>query len=191
MAPLGFLRFVTVVSLAVLQASFDALPVNALAVEHGHLGRGLSHAHADIAKKRDSPSSKKCRPRPTTSPKPAADNVPAPSTPSHSTQPASTTTSSQPPPANTPSSSGGGGKSFLAWSNNEQGSLEHFVSNNPACVHSFILSGSFLTPRVGSTTGTLRNIPRTILAHLLRYLKLWISSPPFTAGLRFPRSQVL
>jgi len=132
MAPLGFLRFVTVVSLAVLQASFDALPVNALAVEHGHLGRGLSHAHADIAKKRDSPSSKKCRPRPTTSPKPAADNVPAPSTPSHSTQPASTTTSSQPPPANTPSSSGGGGKSFLAWSNNEQGSLEHFVSNNPA-----------------------------------------------------------
>ena len=190
MAPLKFVHFLTVVSLAVLQASFDALPVNALAVEHGHLGRGLGHAHADIAKKRDSPSSKKCRPRPTNSPKPAADNVPAPS--SYSSQPAHTTTSSQ-PPTYTPSSSGG--KSFLAWSNNEQGSLDNFISHKPMCVHSFILSrSSLLTSCLGSTTGRFKNIPRMILAaisSLGMISRLWNSSPPFTALRRLTRSALL
>jgi hypothetical protein len=155
MAPLNFLHFLTVVSLAVLQASFDAIPVNALAVEHSHLGRGLSHAHVDIAKKRD-PSSKKCRPRPTSiAPKAAAAAATPPSSApsSQPSQPAQTTTSSQSSSTYTPSSSGGG-KSLLAWSNNEQGSLKNFAKNKPMCVHSFILSNSsLLTSRVGSITG--------------------------------------
>jgi hypothetical protein len=110
-------------SLALLHASFDALPVNALAVQHGHVARGLGHAHADIAKKRD--SSKQCRPRPTS----AAANIVATTTPlpysAPSSKPSQTAQSTAPPSTSTPSSSGGG-KRLLAWSNNEESSLRHF-----------------------------------------------------------------
>jgi hypothetical protein len=122
-------------SLAVLHASFDALPVNALAVQSGHLGRGL--AHADIAKKRD--SSKKCKPRPTSA-SPNAVTTTSSSVPSSGpSQPAQTTASSQSPPTYTPSSSSGGSKVLLAWSNNEQSSLGNFFTGQTDTIYNWAL----------------------------------------------------
>lgn len=146
MAPVKFL--LTVVSLAILHASFDALSVNALSVERSHVGRDFSHVHAEIAKKRA--DSKKCRPRPT-----SASQSPAPTTyhaantnanyapSSNSSKPAETTSSSQPASTNAPASSINS-KVMYAWSNGEQGSLNNFMTNTPRlCVHSLIVSCSF------------------------------------------------
>jgi len=142
MAPSNFLRLFTVFSLAILNISFDALPVNALAVERGHVARGVNHAHAGIAKKRG--DSKQCKPRPVTS-TPAYIPSSSPTTSHHSaadghlaspvpiSEPSThktTTTSSSPMPSVTPSSSSSysGSKVALAWSNNEQSSLGNFIS---------------------------------------------------------------
>jgi hypothetical protein len=127
MAVVRFLHILTIVSLAILHGSFDARPVHALSVERGHLGRDLSHAHAEIAKKR-ADSSKKCRPRPL-----SASQSPAPTTTPHAnyvplskSEPTQTTSSSQPASTNTPASTVGS-KIMLGWSNNEQPSIPNFV----------------------------------------------------------------
>lgn len=139
MAPVKFLHILTVVSLAILHASFDALPVNALTVERSHLGRDLSHVHAGIAKKR----SKKCRARPTSASQSSAPTTTnsnsAPS--SNPSEPAHTTSSSQPASTNAPASSINS-KVMYGWSNNEQGSIPNFISGSTRlCVHSLIVSG--------------------------------------------------
>lgn len=139
MAVVKFLHIFTVVSLAILHASFDARPVNALSVERGHLGRDLAHAHAEIVKKRG--DSKKCRPRPSSaSPNPVAptttyaNNYAPSSKPSEPAQ----TTSSQPASTNTPASSGSS-KIMLAWSNDEQPSLPNCLvpGTRTLCVHDY------------------------------------------------------
>jgi hypothetical protein len=157
MAPVKFI--LTVVSLAILHASFDALPVNALTVERSHAGRDFSHVHAEIAKKRGD-SSKKCRPRSTSasqSSAPTANSNYAPS--SNPSEPAHTTSSSQSATAsssqsaatNAPASSINS-KVMYGWSNNEQPSIPNFVTGSTRlCVHSLIVSGfSPLTPSAQS-----------------------------------------
>ena len=154
MALLKFLNVLTVLSFAVLHTSFDALPVNALTVERGYLGRDLSHLHAEIAKKR-SDSSKKCRPRP----KNASPNHVVPTNThvnlapaSKPSKPADTTTSTSSQSAPTyASDSSLSTKIMYAFSNHEQPSLGHFLTGRgkPLCVHSLIVSGSSsLTPSV-------------------------------------------
>jgi hypothetical protein len=148
MALVKFLRIFSVVSLAILHASFDALPVNALIVERGHVGRDFSHAHAEIAKKRG--DSSKCRPRPssaspnavlatTTTTKPSS----APS--SNPSEPANTTSSSsQSAPTNAPASSSVNSKVMYAWSNSEQPSIPNFLPGSGQtrlCVHLLVVSG--------------------------------------------------
>jgi hypothetical protein len=136
MAVVKFLHILTVASLAILHASFDARPVNALSVERGHLGRDFSHAHAEIAKKRD--SSKKCRPRPSSAPQ----NTVAPTSTNANYAPSSTssTSSSQPASTNAPSSSLDS-KIMLPWSNDVQPSLPNFKTNlNRLCVYSLFVS---------------------------------------------------
>jgi len=135
MAMVKFLNILTIVSLAILHASFDALPVNALTVERGYVGRDLSHAHAEIAKKRGD-SSKKCRPRPSAAnsyhPTTTTPNYAPSSNPSKLAQ---TSTSSQPAPTNVPSSSINS-KIMYAFSNNEQPSIPNFLTGaTRLCVH--------------------------------------------------------
>lgn len=129
MAPTNFLRLFTIFSLALLNVSFGTLPVNALAVERGHMARGINHAHAGVTKKRRD-SSKQCKPRPSapaSSKAPTHNNVVVPtSTPVSQTQ-------TQPSP--TPTSSGssdnpsGGSKVMGAWANNEQSSFCNVFGN--------------------------------------------------------------
>lgn len=151
MAPSNFLRLFTVFSLAILNISFDALPVNALAVERGHVARGVNHAHAGIAKKRS--DSKQCKPRPvtstpayipssspTTSHYSAADgHLASPAPISEPSTHKTTTTSSSPAPSVTPSTSGSysGSKVALAWSNNEQSSLGNFLSPHTVLIYNW------------------------------------------------------
>jgi hypothetical protein len=142
MAPVKFLHILTVVSLAILHASFDALSVNALIVDRGHVGRDFSHVHAEIAKKRGA-SSTKCRSRPTSaSQSPAATTTnPSYAPSSNASEPAHTTSSSQPASTNAPASSIDS-KVMYGWSNNEQPSLGNFATGSTRlCVHSLIVSG--------------------------------------------------
>lgn len=143
MAQSNFLRLFAVFSLAILNISFDALPVNALAVERDHMVRGVNHAHAGVAKKRG--DSKQCKPRPVTS-TPAPAYTPSTSshhstaaahlaTPASVSQPSThktTATSSSSTPSVAPPSSGSssGSKVGLAWSNNEEGSLGNFITSH-------------------------------------------------------------
>jgi len=154
MAASNFLRLFAIFSLAILNISFDALPVNALAVERGHVARGVNHAHAGVAKKRA--DSKQCKPRPVTTTTPASYPSSSPTTSHHSAAdghlaspvPISessthkTTTSSSPTPSVTPSHSSGsysGSKVALAWSNHEQPALPNFItSHTKLCVHLFV-----------------------------------------------------
>jgi hypothetical protein len=141
MAVVKFIHILTVVSLSVLYASFDALPVNALSVERGHFGRDLGHVHAEVAKKR-ADSSKKCRPRPSS----AAQNSVPPNTYSptatSSTYAPSSTSSSLSTPSTAPASSVNS-KIMYAFSNNEQPSIPNFLTGaTRLCVNSLIVSGS-------------------------------------------------
>ena len=146
MALVKFLQILSVVSLAILHTSFDALPVNALIVERHHVGRDFSHVHAEIAKKRGD-TAKKCRPRPSS----ASQNYVAPtSTPtnpnpnyaqsSNPSEATHTTTSSQPASTNAPASSVNS-KIMYAWSNDYQPSIPNFLTGSRRlCVHSLVVS---------------------------------------------------
>ncbi|KAI9510414.1 glycosyl hydrolase catalytic core-domain-containing protein [Russula earlei] len=149
MALVKILRLLPIVSLAILNFSFSALPVNALAVDHDHMGRDLVYAHPGLAKRhKHGKHSKQCRPRPAqsspappTQPSPPQNHVspmpqtsPASQPPSQTTAapstPSSTPSSSPSPPPSPPSSPVGGRKVGLAWSNNEQPALNHFVTSH-------------------------------------------------------------
>ena len=157
MAPSNFLRLFAIFSLAILNISFDVLPANALAVERGHMARGVNHAHAGVAKKRG--NSKQCKPRPvpnapassisltsstsasTTSHSVADAHLATPAPiPQPSTHKTTTSSSYSPSPSVAPSSSGSysGSKVALAWSNNEESSLDNFITPHTGmCVHLF------------------------------------------------------
>jgi hypothetical protein len=147
MAPASFFRLLTVFSLAVLNVSFNTLPANALAVEHGHMARNMNHAHAGVAKKRRD-SSKQCKPRPVSSVSSSIspDVSPSPSISQHSSanvalaHPATpvsvshssshtTTASSQSPTHYVAASGNSGGKVCLGWSNLEEGSMGNFITS--------------------------------------------------------------
>jgi len=166
MALVRFLPVLTLVSLAFLHTSFHALPVNALAVERGHIGRDISHAHAEIAKRG---SSKKCRPRPTSaSPTPTANtpNYQPPSAPSSS----SSSHAAQPTvPASSPGSSVNS-KIMYAWSNLQQPSITNFLNGETRlCVHLLIVSGP-------SSLTYLTYLPSIYNWHLTQYSDVVISS---------------
>jgi len=164
MAPVKFLHILTVVSLAILHASFDALPVNALIVERGHAGRDFSHVHAEIAKKR-ADSSKKCRPRPT-----SASQSPAPTTYhadkvqssqlSKLSGPTNTSSSSQPASTNAPVSSSINSKIMYAWSNNEQPSIGNFLTGSPRLIYNW-----HLTKYSDIDLSTIKNVEFVPTAH--------------------------
>lgn len=121
MALVKSLRLLAVVSLAILNISFEALPANALNVDRGHIGRSPNHLHAGIAKKRDGA---KCKPRATSAPTSSYSDHAAVATPTSYM----TTTSSHPTTSTTPSS--GSAKPGLAWSNPEQQSLHNFITKD-------------------------------------------------------------
>jgi len=176
MAVVKFLHILTVASLAILHASFDARPVNALSVERGHLGRDFSHAHAEIAKKRD--SSKKCRPRPSSAPQ----NTVAPTSTNANYAPSSTssTSSSQPASTDAPASSLDS-KIMIAWSNLEQPSLHNFKTNSNRLVYNWQLVkyvdfnvdsvGDFEFIPTAAKVGDVQNIPNIVKAGYAKYCK--------------------
>jgi hypothetical protein len=171
-----FLHILTVASLAILHASFDARPVNALSVERGHLGRDFSHAHAEIAKKRD--SSKKCRPRPSSAPQ----NTVAPTSTNANYAPSSTssTSSSQPASTNAPASSLDS-KIMFPWSNPEQPCLPNFKTNLNRLVYNWQLVkyvdfdidsvGNFEFVPTAATVPDVYNIPNVVKAGYAKYCK--------------------
>ncbi|KAI0301779.1 glycosyl hydrolase catalytic core-domain-containing protein [Multifurca ochricompacta] len=93
MAPVKYLNIFTVFSLTILTISLNTLPSNALAVERDHIGRSFNHAHADIAKKKRTPSSKRCKPRPSDGSLPgsASSSTPSDTSDHHSTSHTSST----------------------------------------------------------------------------------------------------
>ncbi len=155
MAPTKFINFLAVVSFAVFYISLTPIAANALSVERAHVARNLNYAHAGIAKKKRSGSTKRCKPRPTTSlssssshsSKPPAYTPPSssPHPPSSSKPHSSTTTSSTTShtPVVTPHVSSGSNKVGLAWSNNEQPSICNFKSGQTGlCVFLSLLPES-------------------------------------------------
>ncbi|KAI0049560.1 glycoside hydrolase family 128 protein [Auriscalpium vulgare] len=147
MAALKFFNLLALSSLALVALSFNAAPVNALATDHRHIARSINHAHNGVAKKKR--DSKRCKPR-TASSSLVSSSAPASSTAHSSTAAATTTThtttksSSTAKAAATTASSGGsaGGNSFkgkvgLSWSNGEQGTLSHHVSDSVGMVYNW------------------------------------------------------
>ena len=124
MAPANFLRLLPIFSLALLNISFGTLPANAIAVERGHMARGINHAHVNVAKKRGN-SPGQCKPRPGVPASSTYDNLVAISSSVSPSQ-------SQPSPTPTPTSSGSSsnGKLTLMWSNNEQNSMCNFANGH-------------------------------------------------------------
>jgi|SRR5712671_1157554 len=131
MALINFLRLFSIFSLAILNISLSALPVDALAVERGHIGRGLNHAHAGLAKRND--SSGRCRPRPISSspdlsptphPYHAPSSQPAPASHSSSHTTSSSTTSHSHQPSGSTSIS----KFGISWSNHEEQSITNVIT---------------------------------------------------------------
>jgi hypothetical protein len=126
MALVKFVHLLAVLSFAIFQVSFVPLPANALAVERGHVGR--DHVHAGIIK-RQSGSSKRCKPRkgndkPPTYPN---NNSTTHDNTSHPTTTSITTTSPHQTPTSTPSR---GSKRILSWSNSVESSLKNFIGPN-------------------------------------------------------------
>ncbi|KAH9062101.1 glycosyl hydrolase catalytic core-domain-containing protein [Lactarius vividus] len=153
MAPTKFINFLAVVSFAVFYISLTPLTANALAVERAHVARNLNYAHAGIAKKKRGESTKRCKPRPSTSShssQPPAYTPPPAS--SHHTSSLSTT-KPHPPPTTSSSStshspsvtpqvhvSSGTGKVGLAWSNNEQSAICHFKTGETGLAYNWKLT---------------------------------------------------
>jgi len=137
-----------VLSLAVLNISFNSLPTYALAVEGNYLARSFNHAHAGITKKKR--DVKRCKPR-STDPLAASTNSfaastttytssSAPVTPSSMPQSGPAAATSSPAPANTPlPSSSGNRKVGLAWSNQEDKALPKFQSSHTHYIYNWQL----------------------------------------------------
>ncbi|KAH9963159.1 glycosyl hydrolase catalytic core-domain-containing protein [Russula dissimulans] len=124
----NFLRLFSVFSLAVLNISFSALPVDALAVDRGHIGRSPNHAHAGLAKRNG--SSARCRPRPTsTSTSTGSSTSPALGTPTYTphttTTTTTTTTTSHPSTSSTPNNLS---KFGISWSNMVERSIRNVIT---------------------------------------------------------------
>ncbi|KAI0254316.1 glycosyl hydrolase catalytic core-domain-containing protein [Lactifluus subvellereus] len=145
----------TVLSLAILNVSFNSLPTYALAVERDHIARGFNHAHVGIAKKKRTGSSKRCKSRltglPVVSPAAAVPSSsstttytpsPTPAAASPKPQADKATTTSSPVPVTTPApSSSGNHKVGLAWSNGEQSALSKFQSPHTRYIYNWQLDG--------------------------------------------------
>ncbi|KAI9448274.1 glycosyl hydrolase catalytic core-domain-containing protein [Lactarius indigo] len=152
MAPTKFINFLAVVSFAIFYISLTPA-TNALAVERAHVARNLNYAHAGIAKKKRGESTKRCKPRPSTSTSSHSSNPPAYTPPPshHHSSSSSTTTKPNPPPttsssstshtpAVTPQVSSGSAKVGLAWSNNEQSAICHFKTAQTGLTYNWKLT---------------------------------------------------
>jgi hypothetical protein len=141
MAGAKLLNLLAVSTLAILASSFGATPVTAVSVDTAHIG-ARGHAHAALAKKRRSNTSKKCKPR-----SPPATPAPAPASSKPAQQPATTPKPSgnnnnnngntgnnnnntpPPPPPSNSGSNGGSGKVGLAWAVNDDKALANFKTD--------------------------------------------------------------
>ncbi|KAI0269224.1 glycosyl hydrolase catalytic core-domain-containing protein [Gloeopeniophorella convolvens] len=105
MAPIKFLNLLAISALAILATSFNAVPVNALSVEHRHAARSVNHAHAGIAKKKRDGSTRRCKPRTSTSIASVATSTTHTSVPSTHISSSHVSSSSAAPPPPPPKSS--------------------------------------------------------------------------------------
>lgn len=150
------LNLVAITALALLASSFAPTPVNALAPRAQHLNRHVQH---DAIAKRKRGTTKRCKPRPSSSlsskaaatPAAAAASDPpksssAPpksssSASSKSSSKASATPSPTPKPSggdtSTPSQGKGGGKVGLAWPNGDDPSLKFYATDNVIAMYTW------------------------------------------------------
>lgn len=155
MAATKLLNLIAITALALLATSFGPTPVNAISSRAQHLNRHVAH---DAIAKRKRGTTKRCKPRPSSSvassshaaATPAAEAASSPaasSTPKSSSVKASSS-SAKPaatPASTTPSVGKGGGKVGLAWANGNDASLKNFATDNVIALvlfSSFILTSS-------------------------------------------------
>lgn len=158
MAASKLLNLIAITALALLASSFAPTSVNALSARSQHLNRHVQH---DAIAKRKRGTTKRCKPRPSSSlassasskhaaatpaaaaassPPPKASPAPAKSSSKASTKPAAT-----PTPAKTggsdggspPSKGKGGGKVGLAWPNGDDPSLKNFATDNVIAMYTW------------------------------------------------------
>ncbi|TFK43346.1 glycosyl hydrolase catalytic core-domain-containing protein [Crucibulum laeve] len=152
MAVAKLLNLFAVSSLAILACSFGSTPVNALSIESNHhLARHAARGHGVIAaKKKRASTSKRCKPRPSSSvvvatpPKTtSAASASAPASTPKTTAPAPATTSKAASSGNSGSNTGGntntnpGAKVGLAWPNGDDSSLRNFKTNKVSRIYSW------------------------------------------------------
>ncbi|KDQ64748.1 glycoside hydrolase family 128 protein [Jaapia argillacea MUCL 33604] len=133
------INLLAISSLAILACSFGATSANALVTDHNLLARHPAAGHAGLAqRKRQSSSTKRCKPRPTTSSAAAAAVTPTTTTDTttHTTTSskqaaASSTPASSQPQAGSGASSGGGSKIGIAWALGDDPSLANFKTGGP------------------------------------------------------------
>ena len=110
-----------VATLVILAGSFGSTPVNALSINTHHDVFIRAHPHADIAMKKRSKLSKRCKPR--SAPAPTATPTTPAQTPTPSPSPKSSSSSSS------ASYNNGGRKVGLGWVGNDNSYLSHFVTD--------------------------------------------------------------
>lgn len=169
MAAAKLLNLIAVSTLAILAASFGATPVTAVSVDTVHIGR--SHAHAALAKKRRGNNSKRCKPRPTSTPgnnnnnSNNNNNNNGGSKPTEAPKPPATTAKPAPPATTSKSSDGsnnntpppppgpdGHGKVGLGWAVNDDNALKHFKTGSVGA----IMTWSPWMPAVAKSLGFRR-----------------------------------
>jgi len=152
--PVNILKFVSLLSLAILTCSFTASPANALSLDISpndahHLG------HHGVAKKKRADSNQ-ARPASCSVAASAAKQI-LPSSAPAATKPTTTTTKPVSTPlATSPPSCGGKGKVGLGWANGDDGALKNFI-----------------TPKV-SVCGSLRFVLLQKNSHLLCFQYLFM-----------------
>ncbi|KAJ3525966.1 hypothetical protein NM688_g8321 [Phlebia brevispora] len=151
MAASKLFNLLTVTTLALFAASFNASPVTALSTGHQHLNRQIHHD--GIAKRAKRSSTQRCKPRPSTSvsvaqankatstAKPASSSAAPPPKATSSTKKATPTTTSQAPAKTTAAASSGSssanGKVGIAWNGGDSSSLGNIVSSNTHYIYTW------------------------------------------------------
>ncbi|KAF9008876.1 glycosyl hydrolase catalytic core-domain-containing protein [Cyathus striatus] len=167
MAVAKLLNLFALASLAILACSYGPEPVSALSRHANSFPNHIPRGHAVMAKKKRASTSKRCKPRPTSSiaatvvqtsaaisKAPATSEVPVTSkapvtTQSESVKPSSSSsstaavvttkasTSNSNAATSSGSSSGGSGKVGLAWNNADESSIKNFVNGQVSAIYTW------------------------------------------------------
>jgi hypothetical protein len=144
MAAIKLLNLLAISSLAIFACSFRATPVNALSSGSHNVARHAFRGHDSIAKRKRGGSSKRCKPRPTTTSAPAK-------TPPAKTPPAQNTGHNDAVSSSSGGSSGGGsgssggsgfghsggGKVGVSWANGNDPSLSQYKSGKVGALYTW------------------------------------------------------